>query len=132
MIQKDPVQLKRVVYPCRDTQCTRIPQNGIHHEILWIIYRYGSLCVQPWQRNSYKCVIEKAYCCEIIGVATIWMCNLSFSILSLLTFVMEMWGIVPEINTCWTYAPSLFRNCLIMAPWCRNMQQLAPYMKCVL
>jgi hypothetical protein len=52
----------------------------------------GCLCAQSRKYNDYKCVILEAYRCEIIGVATVWVYNLGFSILRLLTFMTEMWA----------------------------------------
>lgn len=71
---------------------------------LWTCKRLGLLLWHNW-----RCKIAK-----------IRMCNLSFNILWLLTFMAEgcancAW------NNYWTYQPLLIRNCLMMAPWCRNM-----------
>jgi len=42
--------------------------------------------------NGYKCVIMEACHCEIIGIATICVCNLSFNSLRLLTFMTVVWA----------------------------------------
>jgi hypothetical protein len=60
------------------------------------LYRYGCLYAQPCKHNGYRCVTEVVHSCVIIGVATIWMCNFSFNVLILLTFMTDVWA-----NSAW-------------------------------
>jgi len=66
-----------------------------------------------------------------IGAAAMWMWNLKFHILRLLTFMIGVWANCVS-NTCWSYKTLSLKNSVMMAPWCQNMQESTPDMKYVL
>jgi len=68
-------------------------------------------------REAHGCVVVILQQCVRILVGV---CNLSFRVLKLLTFMMELRA-NSVCNTCWTYKTMLLINSLITAPWCRNM-----------